>query len=247
MNDEFYVGYADESPPGLRRFQLRALGVAVVLAVVFLAILASAFSPAAPGTFEFGIRRTYEGQLLEGPLPLLRSVAADGTVTHRLLVGAGKHGLPAFARGHHGETVRFEGTRIESGRLSLVEMNAPESFRVLDPAPGPLPPVRDMEVGEVLLEGELVDTKCWAGVMRPATGKVHRACAIVCLRGGVPPGLLVRDGAGNAVVVLLVGTGGRPLDLDPRLAARVLRVSGRLAFQGEVPRLEVAHVSLVIP
>jgi hypothetical protein len=226
---------------------LRALGVAVVLAVVFLAILASAFSPAAPGTFEFGIRRTYEGQLLEGPLPLLRSVAADGTVTHRLLVGAGKHGLPAFARGHHGETVRFEGTRIESGRLSLVEMNAPESFRVLDPAPGPLPPVRDMEVGEVLLEGELVDTKCWAGVMRPATGKVHRACAIVCLRGGVPPGLLVRDGAGNAVVVLLVGTGGRPLDLDPRLAARILRVSGRLAFQGEVPRLEVAHVSLVIP
>ena len=62
--------------------------------------------------------------------------------------------------------------------------------------------------------------------MRPGAGKVHRGCAALCLRGGVPPGLLVR-GAGDAdAVVVLAGRGSEPLDLDPQWAARTLRATG---------------------
>jgi hypothetical protein len=223
------------------------LAFLVGLGVACVALLACRLSPEEPGLFEFGVLRTFEGRLLEFPLPLLRTVSEDGRVRHHLLVGAGKHGLPDFARGNHGATVRFNGSVIRAGGLAMIEMNSPESFRMLGGPSGTTPEVRDVDLGDVLLEGELVDTKCWAGVMRPATGKVHRSCAVVCLRGGVPPGLLVRDAAGSGVVVLLTGREGRPLDLDPRLAARRLRVAGRLVFLGEVARLEVSQISRVGP
>ena len=247
MNDEFYVGYAEEAPLGLNRFRGWVAAFLFGFGVVAASLLAIGLSPAEPGTFEFGVRKAFEGRILETPLPLLRTVSDDGVVRHHLLVGTGKHGLPAFARGHHGEWVRFEGSRIQAGRLAMIEMSSPESFRVLGGVPETRPEVRDVDLGEVLLEGELVDTKCWAGVMRPATGKVHRSCAVVCLRGGVPPGLLVRDAKGDGSVVLLTGREGRPLDLDPRLAARRLGVAGRLFVLGEVPRMEVSRISLAGP
>ncbi len=247
MNDEFYVGYAKDAPPGLNRFRGWVVVFLFGFGVVAASLLSMGLSPAEPGTFEFGVRKAFEGRILETPLPLLRTVSDEGVVRHHLLVGAGKHGLPDFARGHHGELVRFEGSRIQAGRLAMIELNSPESFQVLGGVQETRPEVRDVDLGEVLLEGELVDTKCWAGVMRPATAKVHRSCAVVCLRGGVPPGLLVRDATGSGVVVLLTGREGRPLVLDARLAARSLRVAGRLVFLGEVPRLEVARISLVGP
>ena len=95
-----------------------------------------------------------------------------------------------------------------------------------------------------MLTGELVDTKCWYGVMRPATGKVHRACAVRCLSGGIPPGILVRDGEGNAVVVLLTGDAGTPLWVDPQWAARLVTASGILEYRDEVPVLRVKDLSL---
>ena len=57
-----------------------------------------------------------------------------------------------------------------------------------------------------------MDTKCFLGVMRPATGKVHRGCAVRCLSGGAPPALLVRDEQGNGVALLLASLNDQPLD-----------------------------------
>jgi hypothetical protein len=245
MDDEFYVGYLDRSPPGLRRWARRVVSTVAVLVAGLTALVASRLQPAEPGEFEFGVQTPFEGVLFETPLPILRTETPEGPPIHRLLVGPGKHGLPEFARGHHGERVRFAGTRIHVGRSEMIEMNAPESFLSLGPATNA--PTASTVVGDVELTGELVDTKCWFGVMRPALGKVHRACAVRCLSGGVPPGLLLRDDAGNAVTVLLTGPGGAPLKFDVRWAARTLRAIGRLGVEGEVPRLEVSELVPVDP
>lgn len=63
--------------------------------------------------------------------------------------------------------------------------------------------------------------------MRPETGKVHRACAIRCLSGGVPPGLLVRDKSGDGVVLLLASETGGKLEYDVQLAARFITVKDK--------------------
>ena len=96
--------------------------------------------------------------------------------------------------------------------------------------------------GEYLVHytvGELVDTKCFLGVMRPATGKVHRGCAVRCLSGGAPPALLVRDEQGNGVALLLASLNDQPLDIEWELAARVLEVEGDLELHAGTPVLRV--------
>ena len=244
MNDDFYVGYLDRSPTVLSRHTRGWVWILAFVVVGLTALLAARQTPADPGTFEFGIQRTFEGVLYETPLPVLRTVSAEGTVTNHLLVGAGKHGLPAFARGHGGERVRFQGSLIQRGAASMIELNDERSFTVISQGQAEPRPAKEV-LGAVVLRGELVDTKCYFGVMRPATGKVHRGCAVRCLSGGVPPGLLVRDGRDGATVVMLSGPGGTPLTYDVQWAARWLEASGTLFSEEGTLRLEVDSLQLL--
>ena len=63
--------------------------------------------------------------------------------------------------------------------------------------------------------------------------------------GGIPPGLLFRDPAGNAELFLLVGDDGSRLELDPQWAARTLSVRGRLESADGLPVLRVAEMGLM--
>jgi hypothetical protein len=229
MSDDFYIGWQDRAPAGLARHVRRVVFVLALALALVVGLVAARQGRFDDGRFEFGVQREFTGVIYETPVPMLHVRGADArSATNYLLVGFGKFGLPKFARGHDGRKVRFNGTLIEKGSSRMIELNDEASFTLLgDPKPDERR--RDAEdLGEVTLTGELVDTKCYFGVMRPATGKVHRACAVRCLSGGAPPGLLVRDERGSAVVVLLAGVEGRPLTIDPQLAARVLVVRGRL-------------------
>jgi hypothetical protein len=86
-----------------------------------------------------------------------------------------------------------------------------------------------MLLGSVSLVGEIVDTKCHFGVMNPGSGKVHRDCAVRCISGGIPPGLLVRDRDGKLQTILLAGADGRELHREiVDYAAEPVRVHGTL-------------------
>jgi hypothetical protein len=62
--------------------------------------------------------------------------------------------------------------------------------------------------GDVVLRGEVVDSKCFAGAMKPGEGKTHKACAALCLRGGIPAMFMaVEDG--KTVPYLLVDSQGK--------------------------------------
>jgi hypothetical protein len=97
------------------------------------------------------------------------------------------------------------------------------------PAGLPVDAGPDEDLGPVTLTGEIVDSKCYSGVMNPGQGKVHRDCAVRCLSGGIPPAFLARDAAGQLRAPLLAGPGGRKLKreiLD--MVAEPVRVRGRL-------------------
>ncbi len=245
---DFFVGYA-ASPPVLRRRLRRITIVLLVAAPALAAAIGLLQNPLPEGTFEFGVERTFEGVIYENPVPILHIVDASRdpdtpAARNLLLVGAGKFGLPDFAQGYDGRQVRFTGTLIYRERMTMVEMNDEASFEVLgEPGPGEQRQ-RFEDLGVVTIEGEIVDTKCFFGVMRPATGKVHRACAIRCLSGGVPPGLLVRDGQGDGVVFMLAGPPGETLDLDVQWAARTVRARGQLELHDDVPILRVVSLEL---
>ena len=244
VSDEFYVGYARRAPDGIARHSRRWVPALAVGFVAAMAWVGWAQPRTDPGTFEYGVEREFEGVIRESPLPRLRITGADGRSTNLVLVGMGKHGIPAFARGHDGERVALRGTLVERGDVRMLELAGAGQFRVVGPRGVGSVVERTEDLGVVALTGELVDTKCWLGVMRPAEGKVHRACAVRCLSGGVPPGLLLRDADGNGVVAFLVGAGGGTLAFDPQWGGRVVEAEGRLGLEDGTAVLRTSALRL---
>jgi len=71
--------------------------------------------------------------------------------------------------------------------------------------------------------------------MNPGQLTTHRACAIRCISGGIPPVLLVRQTNGAPLYFLLVSPGGRPVNkqvLD--LVAEPVEITGDVQRQGEL-------------
>ncbi|MFZ0709032.1 MAG: Rieske 2Fe-2S domain-containing protein [Terrimicrobiaceae bacterium] len=235
---DFYTGWQSKSPARLGRY-LRMVCATLFAAISMLFLLAAKFqNPVDPGAFEFGVERTFEGTLFESPLTVLqinKSGAKSGM--NFLLVGSGKFRVPEVLRGKDGQHVRFKGSLIYRNGVAMIEVNKPESIELIEGPRAKAPKV--ISLGQGTFVGELVDTKCFLGVMRPATGKVHRGCAIRCLSGGAPPGLLVHDERGDSVVLLLAGPDGKGLDIDWGLAARSLEVEGDLELHSGTPILRV--------
>jgi hypothetical protein len=224
--DDFYIGYQPQAPARLKHPLRRTVGALFLLVVGLAATLVASQSSFANSKFEFLNYQIHEGTLHEWPYPLLISGG-----THYLLVGPGKHGAGALVKGLDGQAVRLRGELIKRGENRMLEIE-PGSLRQI--APGSTR-AAEIPIGNFTLNGEIVDTKCHFGVMKPGEGKVHRDCAVRCISGGVPPGFLVRDADGLGRVVLLTGRDGRPLGreiLD--FVGEPIRIHGQLVRQGSL-------------
>ena len=85
----------------------------------------------------------------------------------------------------------------------------------------------------VELTGEIVDSKCFLGVMVPGSGKTHKECASLCLRGGIPPALYVQDRTGHSSLLLLVGPTGEPVGASAvQAAGEAISLTGSIQRRG---------------
>ena len=87
---------------------------------------------------------------------------------------------------------------------------------------------------EVTLKGTVLDSKCWFGAMSPAQGKVHKSCASLCIRGGIPPAFFVKDRRNQKALLLMTEQGGAyGEDLLPFVADPV-ELTGNLQRWGDL-------------
>lgn len=87
------------------------------------------------------------------------------------------------------------------------------------------------EMKEISVTGEVIDTKCYLTGMMGGRGAEHEDCAIACIKGGLPPGI-VEDKTG--VVYILVpekGTKGGNESLV-QYAAKTVTVKGKVVEKG---------------
>ena len=220
--DDFYVGYRPQAPRGLAKW-LRGTIVALAIAGAVIGFtLASGQSVFSDGIFEFGLDKDFEGELVVDPYPAL--VIDD---TPHLLVERGKAGARESLRELAGSTVRATGQLIYRGEHRMIELS-PAEVEVTGAAQAA--GSEEIAAGRHELVGEILDSKCYLGVMKPARGKAHRACAALCIRGGIPAMLLVTDERGDTLHLLLTDPAGRPLGkelLD--LVAEPVRVVGEIS------------------
>lgn len=216
---EFFVGYAGATPRGIVRRVRRVVLAIVIGSIVAAAAAAGGFRAAGTG-FWTPTPQSHIGQLVEKPYPMLR-VPVDGRVERVLLVAPGKHGAGPMVAGRDGEVVSVWGTLlVRDGRrmVELAEEPGPGRTEVIERAtasavvPAGEGPRR---IEHVTLAGEIVDSKCYLGAMKPGDGKAHKACAVLCISGGIPPMLVGVPGSESARPVsyyLLVGASGQPLN-----------------------------------
>ena len=96
-------------------------------------------------------------------------------------------------------------------------------------------PVPAVSLGQQTLRGEIVDSKCFLGVMNPGALTPHRACAIRCISGGIPPVLVVHQNNGPALYFLLVARDGKPVNkLVLSMVAEPVEITGEVERQGEL-------------
>ncbi len=232
------MGYLDRAPSGLGRFVRRVAACLVVGGSGLAVVVALGHGSLQPATFEFGHTRIFQGTVDLMPYPSLRmslpgASRAGGGVTRLMLVGQGKHGAGSQLAEHAHRSVQLAGTLMYRDANTMVEL-VPHSVHA--DGSEPIPPVQPESLGSVTLRGEIVDAKCYLGVMIPGSGTVHRACAVRCLSGGVPPMLSVTDAAGANANVWLTGPGGAPVTESLlALVAEPVEVSGQLmAFDDQL-------------
>lgn len=230
MSHEFYIGYESQMPDGIAKWiRLAAIGL-IALAVVLSAVLVVAQRRFSSGVFEYGRNRTIEGQLIATPYPALLVADSEHAGMIYWLVGPGKHGAAEIVRGMDGHAVRVTGSLIARDDDSMIEV-APGGVVAIDTHTRPVEPVRSL--GPIVMRGEIVDSKCHLGVMKPGEGPAHRDCAVRCLLGNVTPMFVPRRHDRATGRLALVAPDGRPFTGSlETIAGRPLTIRGTLLARG---------------
>lgn len=234
--EAFFVGYLPVETK-TKDFLRRVVVVAGAVVVVIGSLLGAAQGPLGRGSFEFGVSSELEGLLRVSPLPLLWTsspssldpASEESRVGFRVvpLVGQGKRGVSEEVVALAGRSVRLSGSWIRRGGVEMLEVARAEAIDAV-----PVVEAEGLPLGRRRLVGEVVDSKCFLGVMNPGEGKAHRDCAVRCISGGSPAALVARAPDGRRWVLLLVTADGRPLG-----AELLDRVAEPVAVEGEVVRL----------
>ncbi len=242
----FFVGYLPTPRPlavfvALAAAAMAGIGVGAGLA------LALAQQDHGKGRFAFDLGyQSLAGVVQARPYPVLRlPPGPDGEGPRTIVLsGRGKRGVFPRAAELDGERadvggvfVIRDGARLlqVGGRVGMRPAKEPAALEGFAPAP-------DVPLGRFRLRGEILDSKCYLGAMRPGRGKVHMSCAGLCLMGGIPPMFAVyRDGR-PPDLLLLAGPDGGPIPED-----MLDSVSLYVALEGEVSRRDDLLVFRVDP
>lgn len=244
--NDFFIGWADDAPALDRRFFLGG-GVALLAATGGMsAALAYHQKPGGKGTWDQGDIREWEGVVTAEPYPMLRFRDSDGVVRTAFLSCMNKCTPELTIDAVREGTVIVRGSPIIRGSYLMIATNDFGDW--ITPTDTPIDPALAFPTAEPLgnvdLNGTILDTKCWFGAMRPGEGKVHKACASLCIRSGLPPALYVKTLRQQQHLLVIVDRFGHALkdDILPYIADPI-RLSGDIKRRGDLMFLHTETAS----
>jgi hypothetical protein len=226
-DDPFYIGWMPEAPASYAKQVCKAIIALAVIVPGVAVLLAFSQKKFSTSNFEFGQLTEVKGIYLQEPVPVLKVISkkdvfGNSTYITIPLVGYGKFGAEgAIAEIEKEKNTRLDnklvtlkGTLLYSDGKTLLQIDANDKplvrYDSIEAAQSYLPKITDM--GTVSIKGEVLDPKCYFGVMKPAHGKPHRDCAIRCLLGGISPVFRARNEAGQSNYYLILGEHGEKIN-----------------------------------
>jgi len=217
--DDFYIGYVDEVPNKIKKSTKRFVVIALGLLLVTAAIFAFTQNTFKNSSFELTTNTKISGVYNEMPYPMLKVQTGENSYKNVVLLGFGKSGANPFLKKIREEVPQISGKKL-SIEGNLIYYNGKTLLQITDDQKitvdektgrGALPGLK-MIAQNMELQGEIIDPKCFFGVMKPGKGKIHRSCAVRCISGGIPPVFATTDGNNIAEYYLLTDTKGQPIN-----------------------------------
>jgi hypothetical protein len=221
-DDDFFIGWSNKLPIVMRGPMLAA----ATIIIGGLAALGYGLSHAAddPGEalLKLGPRsasneplrpqdwqgdQVFKGRLETSGYSLLH-VSPDAAFPRGrvlLLSGFGKRG-PSINGAT--EAVEISGGLMRRGDLEMLVVETPVKPLSSDDVGSK---VSRQSLGRWRISGEICDGKCYTGGMSPGNGVSHRACAVLCLSGDIPPVLVTyAPVAGQSFLIVAAPDGASP-------------------------------------
>ncbi len=233
---EFYIGYLPKMPKSFAKVVRPFVGVLLVLGIAFAILFLVGQKPFAKSYFEFGNVKDFEGTIQAESIPFLLVEKAEKnnglpTFERIPLVAEFKEDADKLVKDFNGQRVKLKGTKIYRDNLQMIEVVTASVEKVSGEAQKT---VEEENLGTQTLKGEIIDSKCYLGVMNPGDHKTHKICAINCLRGGIPALFVVKDTEGNTSELWLLGEDGKAINKDILdYVAEPVEMSGEVKRKGD--------------
>ena len=247
---EMFIGWA-KAPAVDRRFLLAALPLGLIAGTGTSALIASELDDPGAGAWLTSATHKVTGALLVAPYPLIRLSDPSAPFGMRtvLIVAQGKCTSALKLTEQDATAVEASGVLIQRKERQMLEVPpfleewlAPASINMPEHIVSPAP----VSLGSARLSGTIMDSKCFFGVMRPGRGKTHKACASLCIRGGIPASFWVRTKDGRELVMLMTAPDGTSIQTEEILpfVADPVEATGEIVRVGDLMqfRLDAANL-----
>jgi DMSO/TMAO reductase YedYZ heme-binding membrane subunit len=205
----FFIGWSDSLSKGYKT-KVFAMVFGLTLFVAGLAfIFANTQENYKESAYTFGKLEEFEGIYIDDKAPMMQ-VTNEGKPIDIMLVDFGKfsskRSISIYEERNkvklNGKKIKIRGTKISYNNQMLIELAERE-----DAILGVYEDVEYLsntsQIVENSLRGEIVDPKCFFGVMNPAEGKIHKSCAIRCIAGGIPAILRKKSDNGENYYIII--------------------------------------------
>lgn len=236
--DEFFVGYLDSMGSGTQKSLKRFVGFSALALVIVASIFAVFQALSSNSAFDFDTATKVSGIYHESPYPMLRVQLEEGLSKDILLLGFGKYGANKYLKSLKeseksllNKKLIIEGNLVYYNGKTLLQIDDSEKISLASSEV--VNAIQPTSIGKFEVQGEIVDPKCYFGVMKPGYGKIHRSCAALCISGGIPPVLVNADPNAVSSYLLLTDQDGKAIHDD------ILPFIGQpLNITGELEKLE---------
>ncbi len=249
---DFFIGWLGKIPNSYQnslRFFVPSLFIVSILLVVIISISTNKvrFS-----SYDYYKTLSFEGELLLKPFPMLRVLEMDKNRNPKVvlypLVNEGKFGadqsIETFLSQYPNEKrvfVKIEAKIISrDGQVAMEITDKKDNIQKIKLRTS----IPDLVIGQTrdtVLKGEIIDPKCYLGVMNPGEGKPHRSCAINCIKGGIMPAFISGNNKTKNYYIL-IGKYGNKVNNEILFA-----VAEPIEIKGKVQKIDNWNILYIDP
>ncbi len=218
-NNGFFIGWQEKLHPSYKSMIRKLLVAFISVALLVIVLFVTNQSRFNNHFFKLGKINEVVGVYQNSPVPILNvsdNSLDPGISKDLLLVGYGKAGAEGIMKSIqddlgdlNGKTIKLQGSLIYGDGKTVLELTKKENSvlelinnEVVNESP-------EIQKSMLELSGEIIDPKCYFGVMKPGEGKIHKSCAIRCISGGIPPVFKVSGSSKNEFYIILGQDGSK--------------------------------------